>query len=288
MASAAPENINYMKKAVSIVLAAALLLGFSACRSTKKLQQAIVKKDTVAVAPPAELVKLPTHEDTVRMANDVLGNVEKKRISFNTFSAKIKVDYTNSKGKQPDFVANIRMLKDSVIWISLSNDIGIEGIRVLISKDSIKMIDKLANTYQVRPLSHIQELAQLPFTFADLQDILVGNPIFFSKDSITSYSNGANGYSILSYTTLFKNLLTIAADFSVTKSKLDDNDPALNRTCDLIYNDYENKNGLYFSTQRQITISQRNKLEVQLKFKDYKFNEELTYPFTVPKKFKRI
>ena len=277
-----------MKKAVSIVFAAILLLGFSACRSTKKIQQAIVKKDTVVVAPPTEFVKLPTHEDTVRMANEVLGNVEKKRISFTTFSAKIKVDYTNSKGKQPDFVANIRMLKDSVIWISLSNDIGIEGIRVLILKDSIKMIDKLANTYQVRPLSHIQELAQLPFTFVDLQDILVGNPVFFTKDSITSYSNAANGYSILTYTKLFKNLLTIAADFAVTKSKLDDNDPALNRTCDLIYNDYENKNGVFFSTQRQITISQRNKLEVQLKFKDYKFNEELTYPFTVPKKFKRI
>lgn len=277
-----------MKKAVSIVFAAILLLGFSACRSTKKLQQAIVKKDTVIVAPPTEVVKLPTHEDTVRMANEVLSNVEKKHISFNTFSAKIKVDYTNAKGKQPDFVANIRMQKDSVIWISLSNDIGIEGIRVLISKDSIKMIDKLVNTYQVRPLSHIQELAQLPFTFADLQDILVGNPIFFSKDSITSYSNGANGYSILSYTTLFKNLLTVAADYTVTKSKLDDNDPTLNRTCDLIYNEYENKNGVFFSTQRQITISQRNKLEVELKFKDYKFNEELSYPFTVPKKFKRI
>ena len=276
-----------MKKVVSIAFAALLLLGFSACRATKKIQQVIVKKDTVAVVD-TPVLKVPTHEDTVRMANDVLANVEKKYISFNTFSAKIKVDYSNSKGRQPDFVANVRMLKDSVIWISLSNDIGIEGIRVLITKDSIKMLDKLANTYQVRPLSHIQELAQIPFTFSDLQNILVGNPIFFSKDSITSYSNSSNGYSILSYTTLFKNLLTIAADYSVTKSKLDDNDPTLNRTCDLIYNDYENKTGMFFSTQRQITISQRNKLEVQLRFKDYKFNEELTYPFSVPKKFKRI
>ncbi len=284
---AAPENNNEMKKLAVLMIALAMLLGFSACRATKKIQQVIVKKDTV-VTVDTPVLKLPTHADTVRMANEVLANVEKKYINFNTFSAKIKVDYTNAKGKQPDFVANVRMLKDSVIWISLGNEIGIEGIRVLITKDSIKMLDKLANTYQVRPLSHIQELAQIPFTFADLQNILVGNPIFFSKDSITSYTTAVNGYSILSYTTLFKNLLTIGADYSVTKSKLDDNDPALNRTCDLIYNDYENKNGVYFSTQRQITISQRNKLEVQLKFKDYKINEELSYPFTVPKKFKRI
>jgi hypothetical protein len=275
-----------MKNLLFILVAFALLVTFSACRSTKKIQQAMVKKDTLAVVLPVE--KLPTHEDTMRMVNDVLTNVEKKHIDFKTFSAKIKVDYSNSKGRQPDFVANVRMLKDSLIWISLSNDIGIEGIRVLISKDSIKVLDKLANTYQVRPLNHIQELSQIPFSFADLQDLLVGNPIFFNKDSITSYTSNVNGYTLLSIAPLFKNLLSVANDYSVQKSKLDDNDPTLNRTCDLIYNNYENKTGVSFSTQRQITISQQNKLEVDLKFKDYKFNEELSYPFTVPKKFKRI
>lgn len=284
----APENINRsMKKISSIVFAATLLLAFSACRSTKKIQQAIiVKKDTVAVVTPVE--KLPTHEDTMRMVEEVLSNVQKKYIDFKTFSAKIKVEYSNNKGKQPGFVANIRMLKDSVIWISLSNDIGIEGIRVLIANDSIKVLDKLANTFQVRPMSHIQELSQIPFSFADLQNLLVGNPIFFNKDSITSYNNNTNGYLLLSIAPLFKNLLSVSTDYNITKSKLDDNDPTLNRTCDLIYNNYENKTGVNFSTQRQITISQQNKLDVELRFKDYKFNEELTYPFSVPKKFKRI
>lgn len=275
-----------MKNLLFIPITIAMLLVFSACRSTKKIQQAIVKKDTVAMVTSVE--KLPTHEDTMRMVNEVLTNVQKKHIDFRTFSAKIKVDYSNNKGRQPDFVANVRMLKDSLIWISLSNDIGIEGIRVLISKDSIKLLDKLANTYQVRPLSHIQELSQIPFSFADLQSLLVGNPIFFNKDSITSYTNNVNGYTLLSIAPLFKNLLSVSNDYSVQKSKLDDNDPTLNRTCDLIYNNYESKTGVSFSTQRQITISQQNKLDVELKFKDYKFNEELSFPFTVPKKFKRI
>lgn len=276
-----------MKHFFSVLFTLVLLLAFSACKSTKTIQQAMVKKDTVAV-PEVPVEKLPTHEDTMRMVNDVLNNVQQKYIDFRTFSAKIKVDYSNSKGKQPDFVANVRMLKDSLIWISLGNDIGIEGIRVLISKDSIKVLDKLANTYQVRPLSHIQDLSQIPFSFADLQNLLIGNPIFFNKDSITTYTNNANGYTLLSYASLFKNLLSIGSDYSIQKSKLDDNDPALNRTCDLIYNNYETKTGVNFSTQRQITILQQTKLDVELKFKDYKFNEEMTYPFAIPKKFKRI
>lgn len=276
-----------MKHFFSVLFALVLVLAFSACKSTKTIQQAMVKKDTVA-APEVPVEKLPTHEDTVRMVNDVLNNVQQKYIDFRTFSAKIKVDYSNSKGKQPDFVANVRMLKDSLIWISLGNDIGIEGIRVLISKDSIKVLDKLANTYQVRPLSHIQDLSQIPFSFADLQNLLIGNPIFFNKDSITNYTNNANGYTLLSYASLFKNLLSIGSDYSIQKSKLDDNDPALNRTCDLIYNNYETKTGVNFSTQRQITILQQTKLDVEMKFKDYKFNEEMNFPFAIPKKFKRI
>ncbi|MFT3845556.1 MAG: DUF4292 domain-containing protein [Lacibacter sp.] len=262
-----------------------LVLIFSACRSTKKLQQAIVKKDTVATVVTEVQ---PTHADTVRMVNDLMTSVLKNRIEFTTFSAKIKVDYLNSKGKQPDFVANVRMKKDSLIWLSLGNDLGIEGFRVLITKDSIKVLDKLANTYQVRPLTHLQELSQIPFTFADLQNLLVGNPVFFNRDSITSYTKNEKGYTLLSIDTLFKNLISVNNSFLIEKSKLDDNDPALNRTCDLIYTEYENKTGVMFSAYREIFISQQNKLDVQLKFKDYKFNEELSYPFTIPKKFKRI
>lgn len=274
-----------MKRIYVLAVTIVLLFAFSACRSTKKIQQAIVKKDTVATVVT---IVQPTHEDTMRMVYDLLLKVQKNKIEFNTFSAKIRVDYTNSKGKQPDFIANIRMLKDSLIWISLSNDIGIEGIRVLITKDSIKILDKLANTYQVRPLDHIQEMSQIPFAFSDLQNLLLGNPLFFNKDSIISYSHAANGYTLLSIDPQFKNRLSIGDGFLVEKSKLDDNDPVMNRTCDLIYTDYENKSGVMFSAFREISIIQQNKLEVQLKFKDYKFNEELSFPFTIPKKFKRI
>lgn len=274
-----------MKRIYFIAIALLWLLALTACRSTKKIQQAIIKKDSVAV-----VVKdiQPTHQDTMKMVDAVLTGVAQKRIEFNTFSAKIRVDYENEKGRQPDFIANIRMLKDSLIWVSLSNDIGIEGIRVLISNDSIKILDKLANTYQVRPLSAIQEVSQIPFEFADLQNLLVGNPIFLNKDSITSYTHTPGGYTLLSIDVLFKNLISISNTFVIEKSKLDDNDPALNRTCNLVYTEYENKTGKLFSTMREIVIIQQNKLDVKLKFKDYKFNEELSFPFTIPKKFKRI
>ncbi|HMO33588.1 MAG TPA: DUF4292 domain-containing protein [Lacibacter sp.] len=268
---------------IFIVLTGIALL--AACRSTKNIQQAIVKKDTV------EVIKVynPTHADTLNMVYQLLDSVARKQISYQTFSAKIKVSYSNQKGKQPDFTANIRMQKDSLIWISLSNDIGIEGLRIVINADSIMVLDKLANTYQQRPLSSIQEVSQIPFALSDLQRLLVGLPLFFNKDSILAYANKQpGGYTLLSSGDLFRHLLSINPDFTLERSKLDDTDPVLNRTADLFYRDYEEKTGVVFSTYREIFISQQNKLNVQLKFKDYRFNEALTFPFSIPKRYKRI
>jgi hypothetical protein len=253
------------------------------CRSTKKIQQAIHKKTEVA-----EIVALSTHTDTLRIINSLLDSISIRQYSYNTFSAKIKVEYKNENGKQPDFIANIRMQKDSLIWMSIGSEIGLEGLRVLIDKDSIRVIDKIENTYQVRPLISIKDISQLPFQLTDLQNILVGSPVFFNKDSILSYSNNAGVYNILCSDVQFRHLLSVNNNFLLEKSKLDDVSPLLSRTASISYKDYENKSGFYFSTLREILIATQTNMDITLKFKDYKFNEELTYPFSVPKKFKRI
>lgn len=266
-----------------LIFTGCMALFFFACRSTKNIQKAIEKKDTVAVAVP---VDLPTHEDTVKLIAAVFEGY--KPIVYQSFSAKIKVEYFNSKGKQPSFVANVRMRKDSVIWISISNDLGIEGFRVLIHSDSIRIMDKLANTYQVKPLNSLQDIAQIPFSFTDIQELLVGNPVFFNRDSIIAYNQTDKGYTLLSSGDVFKNLLSFSSGFYFEKSKLDDKDLMRNRTADLSYFEYETKSGFIFSTYRELFLSQQNKMDIQLKFKDYKFNEVLSFPFTIPKKFKRL
>ena len=271
-------------KFISLIACTGLMLLMAAsCRSTKNIQKAIEKKDTVAIVTP---VDVPTHDDTLNLVAGVFNRYQP--VTYKTFAAKIKVDYFNSKGKQPDFVANVRMHKDSIIWISISNDLGIEGFRVMIDKDSIQVMDKLANTYQIKPLASMQEIVEIPFSFNDIQEIIVGNPVFFNRDSILKYSKTEKGYTLLSTGTIFKNLLSFNNEYLLEKSKLDDNNIMRNRTADLSYFEYENKFGFSFSTYRELFLSHNNKLDIQLKIKDYKVNEELTYPFNIPKKFKRI
>ena len=84
----------------------------------------------------------------------------------------------------------------------------------------------------------------------------------------------------------FKNLLTLSSDnYYLTHSKMDDVDMARSRTADLTYADYENKSGFNFSTYREITVSEKNKLDIRLNFKQYEFNKELSVSFNIPKNY---
>jgi hypothetical protein len=49
-------------------------------------------------------------------------------------------------GKNYDVNATMRMYKDSAIWLSANAVLGIEAMRVLITKDSVKLLNKLDKT----------------------------------------------------------------------------------------------------------------------------------------------
>jgi hypothetical protein len=87
----------------------------------------------------------------------------------------------------------------------------------------------------------------------------------------------------------FKNLLTLSVtnNYLVERSKLDDINLAYNRTGDLTYYEYENKSGVFFSTFREITVAEKTKVDITLNFKQYDFNNDLSFPFSIPKNYKR-
>ena len=83
-------------------------------------------------------------------------------------------------------------------------------------------------------------------------------------------------------------MLTVSSvDYSLENSKLDDVDVNRARTCLVIYGDYEKKDNIRFSTFRKITVSEKSKLDIEMKYKQYDFNEELNFPFSIPKNYKR-
>lgn len=252
------------------------------CKTTRQINKVIAPKDSSAIN---------THnstEDSLRLIKATLDAFKSHTIDFQTFSAKIKVEVSDNNGKQPDITAVVRIIKDSAIWMSLSATfLNIEVYRVLITKDSVILLNKQAKEVQYRSLDYLQNVTEIPFDFQTIQDLLVGNPVFYN-DSISSFKQDERFILLSSVGADFKNLITLSKENKLLlHSKMDDIDMARNRTADITYEDYENKSGLFFSTSRQISASEKNKIDIGLNFKQYEFNKELSVAFAIPRNYKR-
>lgn len=252
------------------------------CHPTKSINKVIAPKDTTRI------IASHSAEDSILLIKKTLDNLRGHTIDFKTFSAKIKVEVEGSQGKQQDLNAVVRMIRDSAIWISLSATIfNVEAFRILITKDSMILLNKFEKEVQYRSLDYLQEVTQIPFDFKTVQDLLVGNPVFFNESNAL-VKKLESFILVSSVGNEFKNLLTLSHGYNlVLHSKLDDVDRNRNRTADLTYDDYTSINGTYFSVKRQIIASEKNKIDIRLNFKQFEFNKELSVRFSVPKNYKK-
>lgn len=270
-----------MKISFLPALAACLFL-FSCHTSKKMINKVIAPKDSVIVAGGN------ASKDSLLLVETTMNNLKTNYIDFRTFSAKIKVEIEDAKGKQPDLTATLRMIKDSAIWLSLTGSfLGVEVYRVHITPDSVILMNKLDKEVQYRSLDYLQDVTQIPFDFKTIQDMFIGNPVFFNPANVI-FRKRDELVLASSIGDQFKNLLTLAAGSNfIVHSKLDDVDVYRNRTASVSYDDYEDIEGKSFSTRRQITISEKNKLDIRLNFKQVEFNKELSVGFVVPKNYKK-
>lgn len=276
--------------AVTVVIVA-LIGGIAGCRSAKKIQKVIaapsgVRKDTATAAVPV-VTPEDRHADSLRVIQQTVDGLFRNKIDFQTFSARMKVHYEGSDGKDYEFNAFIHIRKDSMIWVSINAALGIEAFRLLITPDSVKILDKLKKIARLRSVSFLQEEVHLPVDFRTLQDLLMGNPIYLDTTNILFYKKDVSGISLLSAGELFKNYLTLNSDNTIRHCKLDDVDPMRARTCDLTYGDYEQRDTLRFSTYRKISVAEKTKVDIEFGYKQYKFNENLSFSFTIPKNYRR-
>jgi hypothetical protein len=143
-----------MKQLVFAAFVIGSMVLFS-CRSAKIIQTAIAKKDTITTVMIDD-----SHADSIKYIRNLLSHIDSNRIDFKTFSAKVKVEFEDKNGKQPDLTVFIRIQKDSLIWLSINATIlSYEALRILITPDSVKLMNKKDRFYQLRSVNYLQELS---------------------------------------------------------------------------------------------------------------------------------
>jgi Domain of unknown function (DUF4292) len=142
--------------------------------------------DSVVVAPKDTVKPVAVRIDTpkplppvVDSATIWLGMVQpiwKNSLVFNTFGAKAKVHYESGDNSQ-DFTASFRVRKDSCIWVTITALGGmVQAARVLITPDSVFMINYLDKEISALPLSDVAKVLPVQVDFTSLQNLILGQP----------------------------------------------------------------------------------------------------------------
>jgi hypothetical protein len=261
-----------------------LLLLATSCATFKKvqiIQDALSKSDTTKSEFVAEIKKV----DSMAIVKNIVSKIAFAKLDYKTMNAKIKVEYESAKNAD-SYIANVSMIKDSQIYITIRGAMGVIGIKAFIKKDSVVLLYPLNKSKSVerKPISYLQEVVKIPFTFSTLQDLILGNPIFMDSTSIISYKSNNDKFQVSLMGSLFKNLVILNNDNSkVLHLKLDDVDVNQHRTCDISFSNHINVGKYQFPLDRSISIVAQQKLDIHMEIKEFTFNEPVKYTFAIPK-----
>tara|TARA_B100000795_G_C22614565_1_gene366416 strand:+ start:34 stop:783 length:750 start_codon:yes stop_codon:yes gene_type:complete len=116
---------------------------------------------------------------------------------WTSLNSKIKV---NKDGKEIVFSAQIRVKKDSLIWVSVKAPLGIEIFRALITQDSVYYMNRMNKTYFVKAISKLKDVVKADITYNQLQNILFASPkITHKKLKLVENPQGSLNSKTVSY-----------------------------------------------------------------------------------------
>lgn len=106
----------------------------------------------------------------------LLDLLDQNEFEYKSFNSKLSVS-ADMPGQKGSFKVNLRMQKDSVIWMSVTPALGIEAVRVFIRPDTLMFINKMKDQYFAGGYSAIDSLLQYSTEFEFLENLLVGNAV---------------------------------------------------------------------------------------------------------------
>ena len=214
-------------------------------------------------------------------ANHILREVEDNKFEFDKFETKfnVKVEGISNIGLK----GQLRMQNDSVIWISLSLKMGIELGRVMITEDSVKLINRTEKTYLAESIENFKERLPSEATISFLQDMLVGNEIQFNDNEKFKASIEDNSYKLTSEKNTF---WVTPKTFKVNRQQ-----PTANGqqpTVIINYDNFQEINGKLLPTKIILETDSDFNINIEIDYSEIKVGEKVEFPFNISKKYSRI
>jgi hypothetical protein len=201
-----------------------------------------------------------------------------------------------------NFNISMRCKKDSVIWVSISPLLGIELARVMVTPDSVKVLDRLHGTYQVSSFETINKLLQLKVNFEIVQCMLLGN--FFAYKKNENKFNSVyleDKYYILSSLTkhqlkrsleekdpnkaVIEDVYVNDTNFKVMKLNVEDQ--RINKSLQTDFSDFRPTSAGLFPFLSKTKITAEKNIEITIEYGKVNVGEPQEFPFNIPNNYER-
>ena len=205
---------------------------------------------------------------------------------FMTAKAKIKFDHED---KRMSATANIRMKKDSIIWMSVTPGLGIEVARVLINKQEITVVDKVNKRVHNYSFEKLSSQFGFKLDFDILQSVVLGNLIEPYTNQRVKKENNFFKYVINKGTYSFENFI----GFNTMKlEKVTVEDPDSKNSISVNYGNFLEVSDQIFPQEVYAVINygleDKPDTEVNINFNRLNITSNpIGFPFSIPSRYER-
>lgn len=205
---------------------------------------------------------------------------------FKTAYIKADVSYKDPK-EALNLSADIRILKDEKILISI-RFFGITMAKGLITPSEVKYYEKSGNSYFEGDYSTLSKWLGTDLDFTKVQNMLIGEA-FDNLEKGKYDSSVENGlYKLEDKTSknTLKSFLFEASKYMIKNQKIQQLKEK--RTLSVVYPNHKQYDAITFPSALNIeAINDEKKTNIDIEYSSIKFNEELSFPYSVPSGYDR-
>jgi hypothetical protein len=226
-----------------------------------------------------------TKKESRMSANSIIENYSNNKMEFSTLYIKSNVQYADNKQTQ-NVTAEIK--KDEQILVSI-RFLGITMAKAMITPTSVSYYEKISGSYFEGDFSTLSQWLGTDLDYNKVQNMLLGRAIDDLKKGKYTESLVDQTYRLedASNNNTRKSFFFDANTFLVQKQEI-----AQASEGRKIQVDYSNtivyKEATLPSNVSISTFQEKGKTEINLDYNTITFNEELSFPYSVPNGYKRI
>ncbi|MCV9929639.1 DUF4292 domain-containing protein [Flavobacterium sp. LS1R49] len=220
-------------------------------------------------------------------ANKIIDGHYNNKLQFSTLYIKANVRYSDDKQNQ-NVTAEIKIKKDEQILVSI-RFLGITMAKALITPNSVSYYEKINSSYYDGDFSSLSKWLGTDLDFNKVQNLLIGEAIDDLKKGKYTETLIDRLYRLdeSKESDIKKSFFFEADKFLLEKEQI--SQTSKNIMMQIGYADNKSFDQGILPTSIAIEATQpKGKTEINLNYSTITFNEELSFPYSVPNGYKKI